>query len=89
MKINEIYKVRDVAGEHMIVSQGRVNADMTRVVSLNDTAFWLWNKLSDREFTTEDAAELLQTTYGIAHEQAVADAQRWVDRLIECNVIDV
>ena len=60
MKIREEYKVREMAGEHVIVMPGRGGAaDMTRIVSLNPSSMYLWEKLRGREFTAADAALLL------------------------------
>ena len=38
MKIADKYKVRELAGEHVVVVQGSYGADMTRIVSLNASA---------------------------------------------------
>ncbi len=35
MKIKEGYKIRNIAGEHVIVSIGTLNVNLTKVVSLN------------------------------------------------------
>ena len=60
MKIREEFKVREMAGEHVIVMPGRGGAaDMTRIVSLNPSSMYLWEKLRGREFTAADAALLL------------------------------
>ena len=60
MKIREEFKVREMAGEHVIVMPGRGGAaDMTRIVSLNPSSMYLWEKLREREFTAADAALLL------------------------------
>lgn len=88
MKIKENFKVRDIAGEHLIVSQGRLEADMTQVISLNETAFLLWTELVGRDFTAKDAADILLADYSIPEERALADAQRWIERLVGCGVID-
>ena len=56
MKIKENYKVREIAGENLIVEQGKSQSDMTKVISLNNTALLLWKELQGREFSLEDAA---------------------------------
>ena len=38
MKISEKFKVREMAGEHVIIMPGRVGADMTRILALNDSS---------------------------------------------------
>ena len=43
MKIREEYKIREMAGEHVIVMPGGGGAaDMTRIVSLNPSSMYLW-----------------------------------------------
>lgn len=74
MKINFNYKLREVAGETIIVNQGASSVDMTRIISLNASAKCLYQQLADREFTLEDAARVLEETYHIEHEQALTDA---------------
>ena len=60
MRIKEEYKVREMAGEHIVVMQGRYGVDMTKVIALNETSLWLWNRLQGREFGTDDVRDLLQ-----------------------------
>ena len=88
MKIKSMYKVRQVAGENLVVGQGRLNADMTKGISLNDTAVLLWKELAGKDFTCEDAAEVLVTTYGIDKERAMADAAKWIEKMKECDIIE-
>lgn len=88
MKIKSTYKVRQVAGENLVVGQGRLNADMTKVISLNDTAVLLWKELEGKDFTCEDVAEVLIKTYGIDKERAMTDAAHWIDRMRECNIVE-
>ncbi|MBP3553261.1 MAG: PqqD family protein [Bacteroidaceae bacterium] len=88
MKIKSMYKVRQVAGENLVVGQGRLNADMTKVISLNDTAALLWKELAGRDFTCEDAADVLVATYEIEKEQAMADAAKWIEKMQACGIIE-
>ena len=87
MRIKDMYKVRQIAGEHIIVGQGASQADMTKVISLNSTALLLWNELQGRDFTLADAAEVLVSHFGIDRARAEADVRNWANRLLECGVI--
>lgn len=87
MKINPKHALRSIAGETIIVNQGSTHTDMTRIISLNASARMLWEALAGKEFVIADAAGLLVQKYGIAEEQALADAARWVERLKECGGI--
>ena len=88
MKINSNYKLREIAGETIIVNQGKEGVDMTRIISLNSSAKVLYEQLTGKEFSLEDAAQVLVGNYGISQEMALADAGKWVDALKECKVIE-
>lgn len=87
MKINSNYKLRSVAGETIVVNQGTTGVDMTRIISLNASAKLLYEELQGKDFAVEDAAKILEDTYGIGHEQAMTDAAKWVESLRGCKVI--
>ena len=87
MKIESKYKVRDIAGEKMIILQGTFGADMTKIISLNESAELLFNNLAGREFEIEDVAAVLTDNYEVEAEVALADAAKWVESLAGCGVI--
>ena len=70
MKISEKFKVREMAGEHVIIMPGRCGADMTRILALNDSSLYLWEALGGKDFTTGDAAALLLERRGRSHRTA-------------------
>ena len=88
MKINTNCKLREIAGETIVVNQGVTEANLTRIISLNASAKLMWEKLVGKEFTLDEAANVLTETYGIDKEQAVKDATVWVDALKKCNVLE-
>lgn len=88
MKIKQQYKVREMAGEHVVIMQGSHGADLTRIISLNESALYLWNALCNREFCVTDVANLLAEHYGIDDEVAERDALHWVERLEECALVE-
>ena len=88
MKINSIYKIREIAGEAIVVNQGTANVNMTRIISLNASARLLYETLAGGEFTLEDAAKVLTDTYGISGEQALRDAAVWVESLQKLGIIE-
>ena len=87
MRIKDNYKVRQIAGENLIVEQGKSQADMTKVISLNSTALLLWNALSGKDFTIADGAAVLTGHFGISQEQAEADVRRWAETLVRCGIV--
>ena len=88
MKISEKFKVREMAGEHVIIMPGRCGADMTRILALNDSSLYLWESLRGRDFTTEEAAGLLPERYEVDEATALRDAQARAGQLAECGVLE-
>ena len=88
MKINSNYKIREIAGETIVVNQGTANVNMTRIISLNTSARLLYETLAEREFSIADAAKVLVDTYGINEERALQDAKTWVESLQKCGIIE-
>ena len=71
MRIKDNYKVRQIAGENLIVEQGKSQAE----------------SLSGKDFTIADGAAVLVDHYGIPQEQAETDVRRWADTLIRCGIV--
>ena len=88
MRINSNYKIREIAGETIVVNQGTTNVNMTRIISLNASARLLYQTLVEQEFTIIDVAKILVNTYGIDEELALKDAKVWVESLQKCGVIE-
>ena len=42
MRIKKGFELRDVCGEHIIVAYGIENIDFNKVISLNESATYLW-----------------------------------------------
>ena len=88
MRIKQEYQVREVAGENIVILQGRYGADLTRIVTFNDSALLMWNELFGRDFTAQNAAAVLLQNYEVEEATAQKDAQLWIDKLIECNLLE-
>ena len=80
MKIKEGYKIRNIAGEHVIVSIGTLNVNLTKVVSLNPSSVWLWEQLSGTDLLTEH--------YEVERPTALADAETWIAQLRKAELIE-
>lgn len=87
MKINPIFKVRKVAGENIILLQGKTNGDMTRVVAFNESALLMWDSLQGKDFTVEDAAAVLLDNYNVDEATAHTDAAKWVETIRENGLL--
>jgi len=87
MKIWSDCKVRSIAGEKMILLKSADTVDMTRVVMLNSSAEFLFEKLRGEDFTTEMAASLLAKKYNLSFEKAQTDVQNWLAAMEKAGLI--
>jgi len=88
MKLKTNYKVREIAGEKMVVMQGKDGVDLTKVILLNISAEWLWNSLQGKIFSLNSVAQLLEEKYTIGKEQSESDAQKWIDAMVKVGLIE-
>ncbi len=75
MKIKKGFELRDICGEKVIIATGIENVDFNRMISLNETAAFLWQAAEGKDFTAETLADLLCGEYEVGHDQALADSQ--------------
>ena len=88
MKIREGLKIRSISGEKVLIMQGCIGADMTKLVSFNSTAEWLWDSLLEKEFTKDDVSRLLMDHYQIDYDIATKDARIWIEQLLSCKALE-
>lgn len=83
MKIKNGFILREMCGENIVTAEGLEHINFNKLISLNSTAAFLWNKVEGKEFTAEEMAEYLVEEYGIDMELALKDAkalaQAWID----------
>lgn len=89
MKQKQGFNLRHVGSEHIIVAEGLENIDFSKIISLNDSAAFLWTKVKDKEFTTQNLAELLIEEYDIDNATAFADAEVLVESWIKADIVEV
>lgn len=78
MRINEKMKIRNVAGENIVIMPSDDAADMTKVVALNESSLLMYNQLKGREFALDDAVQLLLDNYDVDEASARKDAEAWL-----------
>ena len=76
MRIKEGFTLRSICGEHVIVGEGLEQVNFNKIISLNDSAAWLFEQLQGKEFDERTVTYLLQQHYIVAEEQACTDSSR-------------
>lgn len=80
MRINPNFELHDVCGVQVIVAEGKENIDFSKIISLNETAAYLWRKAVGHDFTLEELTDALCREYEVEPEKALTDVTDIVDR---------
>lgn len=87
MRINPDYELRSIAGENVVVRQGKGPSDLTKIISLNESAALLYESLKGRDFSVEDAADVLAKHYGLDEKRALDGASGWAESMKSCSLL--
>ena len=83
MKTKKGFRLRNICGENVIVAEGIENIDFSKIISMNESAAYLWQKVVGEFFSAEDLARLLCEEYEVDEATALTDAktvvQQWID----------
>ena len=89
MKRKEGFVLREVCGEKVIVGEGLGAVDFGKLVSINDTAAWIWNEAGRQgDFTVDSIAEALCEVYEVDLETARVDVDRILTQWKELGVLE-
>lgn len=89
MKIKEGFEIQNVCGEHIIVPAGADNVDYSKIISLNETAAYLWEGVAGKDdFTVEDLVKLLLDEYEVEESIAREDCRAIIERWKEMEVVE-
>lgn len=89
MKIKKGFVLRTVCGENVIVGEGLDAINFGRMLSLNETAAWLWKQAQELgDFTAESLAKALCTEYDVTPEQALNDVKETIENWKQLGVVE-
>ena len=89
MKQKKGFVLRDVCGEKVIVGEGVETINFGKLISLNETAAWLWEKAAELgDFTVEQLADEICKEYNVEKDRALADIEKTVALWKETGIIE-
>ncbi len=86
MKINYEFVPTEVGGEKMLVPTGPSSVRYKGIITLNDTAEFIWKQLPGAD-TAEDIAKAVADEYEVDPDVALADTSEFLDKLISAGII--
>ena len=73
MKLKKGYRLRSLGQEFILVAEGLEAVDFSSMISMNESAAFLWNEVEDKDFDAETLTTLLTDNYDITRETAQND----------------
>lgn len=90
MKIKDGFEMQSVCGEYIIVPAGSENVDYSKIISLNETAAYLWeNVVTKDSFTIDDMTALLLAEYEVEENVAREDCEMIVECWKEMELVEI
>ena len=86
MKKKDGLVLRDVCGEKVLVGEGLGAVDFGRLISLNETAAWIWEHL-DEASDIDSLTQALCQEYDVLPEVARRDVEKLVGEWKEAGII--
>ena len=88
MIIKEGFVLRTICGQNVVSGEGTSQVNFSKLVSLNDTAAYLFKAVQGREFTAETLANLLLDEYEVDRETALKDAESLCAQWKEIGIVE-
>jgi hypothetical protein len=88
MKAKKGFRLRSICGENVIVAEGIENIDFSKIISMNESAAYLWQQIGEADFTPEDLAGYLCQEYEVDETTALADAKTVVKQWADAGIIE-
>jgi len=88
MKIKSGFELHDVCGEKVILAESEQNINFTKIISLNDTAAFLWKNIMGKDFTAKNLTETLLSEYEVTEEKAQKDVDDLIQEWNKIGLLD-
>lgn len=89
MKIKKGFVLRQVCGENVVVGEGLDAINFGKLLSLNETAAWLWQQaVGMGDFTVDSLVAKLLEEYEVTEDMARRDVSNIVNEWLKVEVVE-
>ena len=89
MKQKKGFVLRTVCGENVIVGEGLETVNFGKLISLNESAAYLWKKAGELgDFTSQQLADARLEEYEVTADQALADVERIIGEWQKVGIVE-
>ena len=86
-RTNKAFELKDIGGELLLLPRGASTVDYNFVTVFNDTGALIYRAMEDFVDAAE-LAQLLVQTYGISVEEATADVDAYLAKMLAEDMIE-
>lgn len=87
MRQKKGFHLRNVCGENILVADGIENIDFSKLISMNESAAYLWEKTQDIDFNADTLTQMLLEEYEVDEKTARADTQTVIQQWLDAGII--
>lgn len=88
MKLREGLVLRPLGSQYIVTGDDLSPVDFSKVVSMNATSAYLWDKLSGKDFAAQDMAGLLTERYDVDAQTALTDAESLISAWQKAGLLE-
>lgn len=88
MRLVDGFRLRDVMGQATVIGEGIGQVNFNKLITLNESAAFLWRSVEGKDFDAETLAGLLVEEYGIDMELAAKDAEKILAQWVEIGLAE-
>lgn len=88
MKTKKGFVLRSLGREFILVAEGLEAADVNKLISMNESAAFLWKSVEGKEFDANTLIDLLMEEYGITREVAEKDVTLLLETWKRADIIN-
>ena len=87
MKLKKSFVLRQVADTWVVMPLGSMSVDFNGMLTLNESGALLWKTL-EKGGDKEALADALTAEYAVSREQALADAEEFLEGLMRAGCVE-
>lgn len=88
MKIKKGFELRKICGENIVIAHGVENIDFTKIITLNESAAFIWQQVEGKDFTEEEMAKFLLDEYEVDETLALADVKALAESWKQAGLVE-
>lgn len=88
MRFKKGYRLRSLGQEFILVAEGLEAVDFSRMISMNESAAFLWKEVEDKDFDAEMLITLLTDNYDITRDTAQNDVVALLESWSSAGLIE-